>query len=173
MTPRIFHVSARPDIERFEPRPHASWPDLSARVWAVEERMLHTFLVPRDCPRITWYALPTSTDEDVERYLGGDRLRHVVRVEDAWMDRIADATLYLYDLPPAPFTSFDPGAGYWTSEVAVAPRAVREVPDLPAALTQRRVDFAALPNLWALHDAVAASTLQFSMVRMRFAQPRP
>jgi len=173
MTPRIFHVSDRSDIELFEPRSHASWPDLPPRVWAVEERMLHTFLVPRNCPRITWYAIDTSTDEDVRRYMDGARTKHVVRVEEDWMDRIEDATLFLYELPAERFISFDPGAGYWTSTEPVAPTSVAEISDLPAAMTQRRVDFAALPSLWALHDAVAASTLQFSMIRMRFAQPRP
>lgn len=33
--------------------------------------------------------------------------------------------------------------------------------------------FRALPSLWELHDAVAASTLVFSMIRMRNAEPRP
>ena len=173
MTPRIFHVSDRPDIELFEPRPHASWPGLSPRIWAVEDRMLHTFLVPRDCPRITWYAVQTSTEEDIARYMDGDRAKHVVRVEEDWIDRIADATLFLYELPSETFTSFDPGAGYWTSTKTVAPISVAEISNLPAAITQRRVDFAALPSLWDLHDAVAASSLQFSMIRMRFAQDRP
>jgi len=173
MTPHLFHVSDRSDIEVFEPRPHPSWPNLSSRVWAVEESMLHTFFVPRDCPRITWYAVQTSVDEDVYRYMDGDRTKHVMRVEEAWLTRISEAMLYLYELPLDPFTSFDTGAGYWTSETPVTPFNVTEVPDLPTALTQRRVDFAALPSLWDLHDAVSASTLQFSMIRMRFAQPRP
>jgi Family of unknown function (DUF6886) len=29
-----------------------------------------------------------------------------------------------------------------------------------------------MPSLWQLHDAVVASTLQFSIIRMRNAQPR-
>ena len=172
MTPRIFHVSDRPDIEVFEPRAHPSWPNLPPRVWAVEERMLHTFFVPRDCPRITWYATNTSTKEDVDRFLDGDRTKHVMRVEEGWLDQIKGATLFLYDLPPEPFSSFDPGAGYWTSEAPVTPHAVSEVSNLLAALTQRRVDFATLPSLWNLYDTVAASSLQFSMIRMRNSRPR-
>jgi hypothetical protein len=41
------------------------------------------------------------------------------------------------------------------------------------ALTARGVEVRILPSLWSLHDAVAKSTLQFSMIRMRNARPRP
>jgi hypothetical protein len=37
---------------------------------------------------------------------------------------------------------------------------------------QSGVDFRVVPNLWPLRDAVAASTLQFSIIRMRNALPR-
>jgi hypothetical protein len=40
------------------------------------------------------------------------------------------------------------------------------------ALRSRRVELRLMPNLWSLHDAVASSTLQFSMIRMRNAAPR-
>ncbi len=170
--PKLFHVSDDPDIEVFEPRPHATWPDLGRRVWAIEERLLHNYLLPRDCPRVTFYATDTSTDADVEGYLGGNRTKHVVRVEEAWMDRIKTARLYLYELPPLEFSCFDEGAGYWVNQAAVTPANITEVSDLPRAIADRMIDFDALPNLWALHDAVAASTLQFSMIRMRFAAER-
>ena len=172
MTPPIFHFSDDPNIKLFEPRTHASWPDLAPRVWAVEDRMLHTFLVPRDCPRVTYYALDSSTDEDVAIYLDGDRARFTVRVEQGWLKRIQQATLYLYRLPEETFTSFDAGAGYWVSDGAVKPTSMDTISNLPDAMTQRNVDFSPVPSLWPLFDAVAASTLQFSMIRMRFAQPR-
>ena len=40
-------------------------------------------------------------------------------------------------------------------------------------LLTRGVDLRVLSNLWSLRDAVVASSLQFSIIRMRNAQPRP
>jgi hypothetical protein len=52
------------------------------------------------------------------------------------------------------------------------PVRVDVVLDAIAALLQRGVEVPILPELWALHDAVVASTLQCSMIRMRNALPR-
>ena len=53
---RLYHVSDQPGIPLFEPRPvRAGHPrgDLPPVVWAVGERLLHNYLLPRDCPRVT------------------------------------------------------------------------------------------------------------------------
>ena len=63
-------------------------------------------------------------------------------------------------------------AGYHVSRVAVAPVRVDVLDDLPAELRRRGVELRVLPNLWPLRDAVVASSLQFSMIRMRNALPR-
>jgi hypothetical protein len=48
-----------------------------------------------------------------------------------------------------------------------------EVFDDPVSeLLQRGVKLRIVPNLWPLRDAVVASSLQFSMIRMRNALPR-
>lgn len=172
MAPHLFHVSDDPGITLFEPRTHATWPDMGPRVWAIEERLLQNYLLPRDCPRVTFYAIETSTEEDIETYLGGDRSRHIVRVEDAWQEQINAAALTVYHLPEKPFISFDTGAGYWVSEEPVRPVSLSPATDLPAAMILRSIDFAGIAKLWPLFDAVAASSLQFSMIRMRFAQGR-
>jgi hypothetical protein len=93
-----FHVSEDGGIQRFEPRVSAHGESL---VWAIDGGHLRNYLLPRDCPRVTYYAGRQTT-----------------------------------------------------------------------ATAQRRVDVRVLPELWALHDAIVASTLQFSMIRMRNALPR-
>jgi len=45
--------------------------------------------------------------------------------------------------------------------------------DALAELTHRDVELRVTPSLWPLRDAVVASTLQFSLIRMRNATPRP
>jgi len=61
----LFHVSETPGIERFEPRPSSYVPD--PVVWAIDADRLRNYLVPRECPRVTFYAGPETTAADVGR----------------------------------------------------------------------------------------------------------
>lgn len=164
----LFHLSESPAIERFEPRVPDS--DGAPVVWAIDDEHLHNYLVPRECPRVTFYAKRDSARADIERFLMSSRA--VVAVESGWMGRMRSAKLYRYRLPAETFNCTDAGAGYYTSTQAVEPLAVETFDDLLAELLKRDVEVRFVPNLWHLHDAVAASTLQFSMIRMRNASPR-
>jgi len=171
--PRLFHVSETPGIRRFEPRPPPS-PDagvIGDAVWAVAQSHLVNFLLPRDCPRICFRAGPETTGEDRARFLGGSSV--VVAVEDAWAARIAAATLHLYEMPPQTFEEALPEAGYWISRETVTPLSVQTQGDLFKALEDAGADVRRLDDFWPLADAVAASTLQFSIIRWRNARPRP
>jgi hypothetical protein len=175
---RLFHVSDRPGITRFEPRPvYPHHPQADALpqpvVWAIGERLLHNYLLPRDCPRVTFYARPDSDPADVARLMGQTVARHVIAIESGWLAAVRAATLYLYELPPEGFYAIDHGAAHYVRETAVSPLSVRCVADLLAELTARDVELRVTPSLWPLRDAVLASTLQFSFIRMRHAQPRP
>jgi hypothetical protein len=46
------------------------------------------------------------------------------------------------------------------------------IDDVLGELARRRVEARFMPDLWALRDAVVSSTLQFSVIRMRNANPR-
>jgi hypothetical protein len=168
----IYHLSDSPDIERFEPRmpPSANSGVGEPVVWAVGERLLHNYLMPRDCPRVTFYASPDSDPEDVERLMSGGP-PFVVAIETAWMPALRSATLYQYTLPPTTFTLVDAGAGYYVSREAVAPLAMTTISDVLVALLARGVELRVLPSLWPLRERVIASSLQFSIIRMRNAQP--
>ena len=128
--------------------------------------------MPRDCPRVTFYARPDSDPADVARLMGQTAARHVVAVEWDWLEAIRDTVLYLYELPGRDFELMDDGAGYYVSSRAVAPLSVRRVHDLLSELVGRDVELRLTPSLWPLYDAVPASTLQFSIIRMRNARPR-
>ena len=54
--PRLFHVSERPGIARFEPRlpPTANAAVRTPVVWVVDEAHLPNYLVPRECPRVAF-----------------------------------------------------------------------------------------------------------------------
>jgi hypothetical protein len=64
------------------------------------------------------------------------------------------------------------GAGYYISRSPVIPRSVSPIDDLLGELLAYDVELRVMPSLWRLRDAVVASTLQFSIIRMRNALPR-
>jgi hypothetical protein len=170
----LYHVSEQPDIARFDPRPA---PDPSSgqtglMVWAIDDAHLHNYLLPRDCPRVTFYARPDSHPNDVARLLGHTTADYVVAIEAAWFERVLSQTLYLYAFAPEPFTMIDAGAGYHISREPIVPQCIAKLDNLPTELFRRHVELRVMPSLWPLRDAVVASSLQFSMIRMRNAGPR-
>lgn len=164
----LFHVSEQSDIRRFDPRPAANVE--RPVVWAVHADRLHNYLVPRDCPRVTFYAGANTTADDAARLLGDDRA--VVAIESAWLERARQTRLFVYMLPPATFALVDVNAGYYHSAGPVEPLGVETIDDGPAAIAARGVSLRVLPSLWLLYDEVIASTLSYSIIRMRNAQPR-
>jgi hypothetical protein len=161
----LYHVSDRPDIARFEPR--SSEYTNEPVVWAVDEERLRNYLLPRDCPRVTFYAGPATSVADIERFLGASRA--VVAIESGWLDRVLSARLFVYRMPSATFSCIDECAGHFVSRHRVVPERMDTVENALEALRGRGVEVRILPSLWLLHDAVAWSTLQFSMIRMRNA----
>ena len=166
----LFHVSEKEGIERFEPR--SSEGSTDPVVWAIDADRLRNYLVPRECPRVTFYAGRDTTNADVQRFLGSSTA--VVAIERAWLERLRSCRLYCYHMPPETFECLDECAGYFVSRVPVVPACVDVVDDPPAELLRRGVELRILPNLWPLRAAVVASSLQFSIIRMRNAtEPAP
>ena len=164
----LFHISEECGIGLFEPRP-SDYTDAPV-VWAIDGDHVRNYLLPRECPRVTYYAGPETTSADVERYLGSSPA--VVAIEGGWLDRLRSSRLYCYYLPQETFDCLDACAGYYVSRVAVVPAGVDVVDDPMAALLTRGVELRFVPNLWHLRDAVVASSLQYSIIRMRNAVPR-
>jgi Family of unknown function (DUF6886) len=164
----LFHISEGPGIERFDPRPS----ELTAApvVWAIDADRLRNYLVPRECPRVTFYAGPQTTLVDRERFLGSSVA--VVAVEQKWLERVQGSRLYCYHLMPQTFECVDECAGYFVSRESVLPARVEVLEDPVSELRRRGAELRVVPNLWPLRDAVVASSLQFSIIRMRNALPR-
>jgi len=168
---RLFHISDQPGIARFEPRP-APGTDKPV-VWAIDEYHVPNYLLPRDCPRVTFYADAESDPRDVETLLGPSGATHVVAVEACWLPRIRDARLIQYEFDPAAFEPLDPGAGYYVSRDAVAPIAETRIDDVLAALLECDVELRIMQSLWAIREAAIESSPQYSIIRMRNARPAP
>jgi hypothetical protein len=164
---KLFHVSETPGIARFEPRPAA---DGTLKVWAIEARTLGNYLLPRDCPRVCFRAGEATDPAELALLDGADA---IIAIEAAWADRVGSTTLCVYEMPPETFTLEDEAAGYWTSRDPVIPTASTPVIDLATRIVEAGARLIVLPSLWELHDRVRASSLAFSMIRMRNAGPRP
>ena len=165
---KLFHLSEDPNIALFEPRPSAHTGE--PVVWAISDTRIANYLLPRDCPRVCFRAGPESAPGDVERFLGGDRV--VIAIEAAWEEQLRTHFLYRYAMPDDGFVLQDECAGYWVSYDAIEPLWMEMLDDLRSAIAAEGVTLKVLPSLWDLHDGVKASSLVFSMIRMRNALPR-
>jgi Family of unknown function (DUF6886) len=158
----LFHLSEEPDIAEFIPRPSKYTQE--PVVWAVHDEKIRNYLVPRDCPRVTYFADSRTIAADRERFLG--RSSAVVAIEAGWWNRVRSCTLYCYHVPSDTFACIDECAGYFVSRERVRPLRVEVVKDPVAALLERGVELRIVPTLGPLRDAVVRSTLQFSIIRM-------
>ena len=172
---QVLHFSEDPTITRFRPHVAATAREREAYVWALDADQAPAYWFPRQCPRVLAWAGPETTPADRERILGpgaGDRLH---AVEYGWLERIRTTRLYAYRLPAAPFRPF--GEPYPHAMVAVdvvEPLGPPEpVGDLLDRHAEAGIQLRVLPELWNLFDAVVASTLRFSGIRLRNARPRP
>jgi len=169
---RLFHVSEEPDIAQFVPRiPTRKDMDKSkGLVWALNEYCLTNFLTPRECPRVTYRAIDTTSEDDIARFFSSS-CRRCVAIEHAWFERMRDTTLYIYEFDPANFYLQDT-CGYYVSEHTEVPIGQTQIDDLFGELFKRGVEVRLLNNLWLLRDAVVNSTVNFSICDMVNAQPR-
>lgn len=166
----LWHVSEDASIERFEPHVSATAESEEPRVWAIDTRHLPLYWFPRDCPRATFWRTAKTAEEDAVRLLRG--VERVHAVECAWLDRIRVARVVAYRLPEAPFEPDPDVGGYWLSRETVVPLEVVELGDLVTRHADARIELRIVENLWPLWERVVESTLEFSGMRLRNAQPR-
>ncbi len=133
--------------------------------------MLHNYLLPRDCPRVTYYASGSTTPEDRDRFLDGSVATHVMAIESDWFHRVDTTILYSYEFPVATFTLLDETAGYYISYEPIVPIAIRRIDHIfDELLSPGHIELRILPELWTLGNAVIASSLSYSLIRMRNAR---
>ncbi len=162
----LWHVSEDPAITRFEPHHRPGHTLDEQLVWAIDTRHLPLYWFPRECPRATFWAVSTTTDDDVETFLGGERNRRVHIVEPGWLIRLRTTRVLAYRLPGETFERWD---RFWISRVAVEPLERVELGDLVELHTRAGIELSAVDDLLALWERVIASSLDFSGIRLRNA----
>jgi hypothetical protein len=156
----FWHFSEDPSLGRFLPR--------DGKVWAIDTAHSWLYWFPRDCPRACFWAVGTTTDDDVELWLDGDRDRRVAAIEGSWLGRLRAVRLYAYRLPSEPFDVVADDRFYISSSPVDAIERV-EVGDLLTRHAEAGNELRVTPSLYPLWDKVIETTLEFSGIRLRNA----
>lgn len=170
---RLFHVSEDVNITIFEPRlPKRTDLDQNiCLVWAICERALPNFLTPRNCPRVTYHIGENTTNEDIAKYMPHG-YKHVVIIENEWLEYMKSTVLYLYEFNNEHFYLQDYIAGYYVSEKAQIPINKHILTNLEKELERRKTKLYTVDNLWEICDEIKNTSFNWSMCRMAFAKER-
>jgi hypothetical protein len=162
----IYHFSEDPTIERFVPRSPLAHPEVEPLVWAIDEWRQPIYFVPRDCPRVCFWPVATTTPQDRQQFFGYVTDRMVVAIEAAWYERMRRTRLYRYRMPEEVFEHKD----FYISRQTVVPLGMDTLDNLPLRMIEAGVELRICASLVPLGKAVIASTINFSLIRMRNAQ---
>jgi hypothetical protein len=163
----LWHVSEDASIERFEPRANREHDSQEMLVWGIDSEHVPAYWFPRDCPRGTFWAGTATEEADVERFLGGVRSLRIHLVQADWLAAMRTARVFAYRLPPETFERYERADGYWVSREPVEPIDVVELGDLLTRHAEAGIELRIVPALGPLWERVAASTLEFSGIRLR------
>ncbi len=168
MSNRYYHYSEEQDIQCFEPRVSPSFPDEPPMVWAIDEDHRPLYYFPRECPRIAYWKNEETTAEDVERFKVNTKM--VIVIEEGWLRKLEDTVIYEYTFSGETFRCFDENAGYYTSLSSVKPECVTRLDGLIQRMLKEGVELRWVSSLWKVKEEVLASSLAFSMIRLRNAK---
>ena len=133
----------------------------------IDDAHVPAYWFPRECPRGTFWAVESTSNDDVERFLTGDRSLRVHALQADWLEDFRAARLWAYRLPAETFERYERANGYWVSREAVEPEGVEELGDLLIRHAAAGIELRIVPSLAPLWERVIGSTLEFSGIRLR------
>ncbi|MBI1338926.1 hypothetical protein GC169_01780 [bacterium] len=168
----LFHVSEQGGIGCFHPRPPPA-PEVGPGhdcVWSIAYSHLPNYLSPRDCPRVIVRRGEATSEGDADRFLGGASC--VMTIEGDWAGRMAATGIYVYPFEAGPHWRLQdaPSRNFVSARSIISVGCVF-VPNPAAALAARDVELRFSDDLRSHADAVAASSIAFSIIRLRNARP--
>jgi len=162
----LLHFSEDPSITRFVPHVPATNPTHEPAVWAIDAQHAPVYWFPRDCPRgAVWANGAAQHDVLSERFQ--TTASRVQATTLAWLGRVRNARLYVYELPRAGFEEWPPAEGQWIARDVVEPVAVQPVGDVLDRHVAAGIELRFVPDLSAFWETVVSSGLPFSGVRLR------
>jgi hypothetical protein len=171
---QVLHFSEDPTIKTFVPHVAKTAQQPEPYVWAVDAQNSPSYWFPRQCPRAMAWQTPHTTDEDQAHILGPGGGTRVHAIEYTWLEALRTTTLYAYRFAAADFRPFGLYTHAHVCDHEVRPLAPAEpVGNLLDLHEAAGIQLKVLPNLWTFWDAVTASTLGFSGIRLRNARPHP
>jgi len=168
----LYHFSEESNIKIFHPR-KINQEQLPPVVWAIDEEHAVNYLFPRDCPRVIFRRSQAMSGEDEARFFVNSSASTIIAVENDWLERITQTTLYKYTFHKDTFELKDEVAGYYVSRQSVEPITVEPINHLLHEIVSRNVELRFTPNLHPIRDAILASTIDaYSIIRFRNAKQR-
>lgn len=165
----VYHYSEDPHIPQFIPRSPRAHPEAEPLVYAIDADHSPLYYLPHDCPRVCYWLLQTTTQEDRERYYANVTASKVIVIESAWVPRLQSVTLYRYTFDSEHLTATG-DHGVYVSRNTIVPLRVEPLGNLLEQLTQSDVELRICPSLVPIGQAIVKTTLHFSLIRMRNAQ---
>jgi hypothetical protein len=164
----LYHFSEDPTLKRFAPHVPSSNPSHPPAVWAIDAEHSPLYWFPRDCPRISVWAYTPEQQELLTATFASEASR-IVAAETHWLPGIRDTVLYRYTFDAAEFEPWSLADGQYVCNQVVTPLSVEPLEDLLGLQVAADVELRFTPRLGALTDAMLASGLPFSFVRIRNA----
>jgi hypothetical protein len=165
----LFHYSEDPSIERFVPKAPKHHPDAEPMVWAIDEWHSPLYYFPSDCPRVCFWPLSATSKEDIKRFWLDDSLRMVIAIEAHRLEELQKTTIYRYTFNEDTFTDCR-DHGVFVSDQVVTPIKVEPLKPLSEELAEAGVELRLCPTLSPIATSIIATSLHWSLIRMKFAK---
>lgn len=165
----VYHFSEDSTLRRFAPHVPPSNPSHPPAVWAIDAEHAPLYWFPRGVPRISVWAYDDDQQQRLTE-LFGTEARRICAAEHSRFDEIRTAKVYRYTFDASQFEPWDLADGQYIASDVVYPDEIAVVDDLLRAHCEAGVELRLTPRLGALMDAILASGLPFSFVRIRDAQ---
>lgn len=165
----VVHYSEDGAIRRFVPHVPPSNPSHPPAVWALDAQHAPMYWFPRNCPRISVWAYDAEQQARLSDLFHTEASR-ICAAEIAWIDGIRTGRVYEYRFDASRFAPWAEADGQYVSGEVIVPEAVELIDDLLARHVEHDVELRFTPRLGRLMDAMLASGLPFSFVRIRDAQ---
>lgn len=165
----VYHFSEDPTIRRFVPRSPLAHPEVEPLVWAIDAWHQPIYFLPRDCPRVCFWPLPTTIQDDIDRFFSYVAARIVIAIEAAWLERVQTTQLFRYVMPEEDFEPLHDYGGY-ISRRTITPTAVEPMGNLVREMLGANVELRICSSLLPLAHTLTSTSLHWSLIRMRNAQ---